>query len=254
MVNRKLATQIWSDLKCHWWAIGTDILSEAYTGHMVPKPLPPVAGITIARPGQRTADTVLAWIPWSVNATIIFTLFLLQVQKGSKPDVCLSTTLFAFYNSTALHTLLPGSATGKTIGSLCALPFPHNPPFPEVTQSTMSKQCTYSLLISQLKDCFLPEPRWRAPLKQKVLKLMFFPPDSNSLFMVSDMRFSLTEIVALLLKKAMRYFWKRNTASNSLIWKGSSRKISFKSFPGCVLVINSISCNTYSKHILYLHK
>lgn len=170
---------------------------------MVPRPLPPVAGITIARPGQRMTGTVLAWTPWAGNARAnvhICILFFLQVQKGSKPDVCLSAKLFAFYNSTAshthTHTLLPGSATGKTIASLCTLPFPHNPPFPEVTQSTMSEQCTYSLLISQLKECFLPEPRRRAPLKQKVLKLMFFPPDSNSLFMDSDMRFSLTEIVA----------------------------------------------------------
>lgn len=34
---------------------------------MVPRPLPPVAGITIARPGQRMTGTALAWIPWAVN-------------------------------------------------------------------------------------------------------------------------------------------------------------------------------------------
>lgn len=141
---------------------------------MVPRPLPPVAGITIARHGHGITLDSLSSKRKSVRSYLHF-LFPLQVQKGSKPDVCLSTTLCAFYNSTASHTLLPGSATGKTIGSLCALPFPHNPPFPEVTQSTMSEQSTYSLLISQLKDCFLPEPRRRAPLKQKVLKWMFFP-------------------------------------------------------------------------------
>lgn len=78
---------------------------------MVPRPLPPVAGITIARPGQRMTGTVLAWTPWAGNARanvhICFFFFFLQVQKGSKPDVCLSAKQFAFYNSPASNTHTP---------------------------------------------------------------------------------------------------------------------------------------------------
>lgn len=78
-------------------------------GHMVPRLLPPVAGITKARPGQRMTGTALAWIPCAVNpkskrSYLLPFFFFLQVQKGSKPDVCLSTKLFAFYNSAASHT------------------------------------------------------------------------------------------------------------------------------------------------------
>lgn len=162
-------------------------------------PLPPVAGTTKAGPRQQMMGT--AWqtavsldsLSSKCKSKLSYLHFFpYRCRKGLNQmstwaQHCLPSAIQRPYT----HTLLPSSATGKTIGSLCALPFPHNPPFPEVTQSTMSEQCTYSLLISQLKGGFHPQPRSRAPVKQKVLKLMVLPLDSNTLFMPSNMGFPL---------------------------------------------------------------